>query len=69
MNPATNATLKAYRPLSRTALRRELETARADLATATQLLNRVIAVTTLTWEATQIDEAPAYIPSYRERVA
>lgn len=73
MTTATpTAAPKVHRPMSRLALRRELESTREDLATAMHLINRAFGLTTDVWNATQSDEAPPFIPSIhreRERVA
>lgn len=61
----TKPAIRAHRPMTRTALRRELEESREALAIARRAIDSAFHVTTTVWEATQIDEAPAYSPSYR----
>jgi len=51
--------------MSRTAIRRELETTRESLALARRAIDHAIDFTTDVWNATQVDEAPAYLPTYR----
>lgn len=63
MTTTTKPVLRAHRPMSRTALRSELERTRESLAMARRAIDHAFDFTTDVKEATQVDEAPAYTRS------
>ena len=62
MTTTTKPALRAHRPMTRMQVRAELEEAREMGALLIHYGNRLLNLSGDIWEATQIDEAPAYMP-------